>query len=324
MKQFQYQTASSAQEAASLLSDNFDDAKIIAGGLDLVGELKEHLIEPEKLVSITNLDDLAYINEEGNTTQIGSTTILVDIVQNPFIKSKHTALQEAALSVGSPQIRNVGTLGGNLCQRPRCWYYRGEFYKCLKKGGALCYALTGRNKYNAILGGGPSYIVHPSDCAPALVALDAIVKIQGPEGNREMPLEKFFTNPTERLTRENFLESNEIVTEVEIPDHSYKSTYIKAKEREGYDWALSAAAVALQMDGNTCKKANIILGGVAPKPWRAVNAEEILVGNEIAEELATSAAEAALADSEPLNDNAYKVPLTRNIVKRAIMKLVSA
>lgn len=324
MEKFRYQIANSAQQAASLLSDrSYEETKIIAGGVDLVSELKENLIAPEMLISITDLDELNYIRSENGSTRIGASTRLIDIISDENTQSSHTALVEAASVVGSPQIRNVGTLGGNLCQRPRCWYYRGEFYKCLKKGGAICFSLTGRNKYNCILGGGPSYIVHPSDCAPALIALDATVRLQSPQEQRDMALEEFFTLPTEILLRENRLKPDEIVTEVEIPNHSYKSTYIKFRERDGYDWALSAVAAALELDGKTCKKANIILGGVAPIPWRASQAEELITGKEITEELAAQAGEAAVDGAAPMTDNAYKVPLTKALVKQALLQLTA-
>ena len=323
MKPFEFVQAKSAQEAVSFLGDEYNESKVLAGGLDLIGELKEHLIEPERLVSIGGIGDLNYIRIEGNATKIGATTTLAEIAAHPDLQKAHAAFAEAALVVGSPQIRNIGTLGGNLCQRPRCWYYRGEFFPCLRKGGAICYALSGRNYYNAILGGGPSYIVHPSDCAPALIALNAKVHLAGPDGPREMPLEDFFVLPTEILTRENKLQPNEIITEVEIPAHSLKSTYVKFRQREGFDWALSAAAVALEMDGVTCRKANIILGGVAPRPWRAKKAEEVLNGKAITEALAAEAAEASVDGAVALSDNGYKIPLTKAIVKEAILKLAA-
>jgi len=323
MKPFEFVQAKSAQEAVSFLGDEYNESKVLAGGLDLIGELKEHLIEPERLVSIGGIGDLNYIRIEGNATKIGATTTLAEIAAHPDLQKAHAAFAEAALVVGSPQIRNIGTLGGNLCQRPRCWYYRGEFFPCLRKGGAICYALSGRNYYNAILGGGPSYIVHPSDCAPALIALNAKVHLAGPDGPREMPLEDFFVLPTEILTRKNKLQPNEIITEVEIPAHSLKSTYIKFRQREGFDWALSAAAVALEMDGVTCRKANIILGGVAPRPWRAKKAEEVLNGKAITEALAAEAAEASVDGAVALSDNGYKIPLTQAIVKEAILKLAA-
>lgn len=324
MKRFEYVQVNSSQEAVRYLTEDFNEARILAGGLDLLGELKEHLIEPNRLVSIADIADLNYIDASNGSIRIGATTTIAEIAEHSTIQRHHTALADAATVVGSPQIRNVGTLGGNLCQRPRCWYYRGEFYNCLKKGGPICYSFTGRNKYNAILGGGPSYIVHPSDCAPALIALGAIVHILGPNGARSMPLEEFFILPTEgRITKENKLEANEIVTEVEIPNHSMKSAYIKFREKDGFDWALSAAAVALEMDGTTCKKANIVLGGVAPKPWRAKQSEAVLAGKTITAELAEQAGEASVEGAQPLSDNQYKIPLTKALVKQAIMKVIA-
>ncbi|MFB3789327.1 MAG: xanthine dehydrogenase family protein subunit M [bacterium] len=323
MKTFEYVQAKTAQEAVSFLGDEYNESKVLAGGLDLIGELKDHLIEPERLVSLGGIADLDYIRTEGGVAKIGATTTLAGIAGHPDLLKAHAALAEAAAVVGSPQIRNVGTLGGNLCQRPRCWYYRGEFYPCLKKGGAICYSLSGRNYYNAILGGGPSYIVHPSDCAPALIALNAMVRLTGPDGPREMPLDDFFVLPTEILTRENKLKPNEIVTEIEIPAHSLKSTYVKFRQRDGFDWALSAAAVALEMEGGTCKKANIILGGVAPRPWRAKKAEAVLAGKAITEALAAEAAEASVDGAVALSDNGYKIPLTKTLVKEAILKLAA-
>lgn len=324
MKQFQYASAKSAKEVVSLLSDEYDKSKVIAGGMDLVSEMKEHLVEPETLVNISDIEDLHFIKPSGGGVKIGALATLTEIAGNGDIRTHHTALSDAAAVVGSPQIRNSGTLGGNLCQRPRCWYYREEEYPCLKKGGHICFSVTGRNKYNAILGGGPSYIVHPSDCAPALIALGAIVRLTGPDGEREMPLEDFFIGPTEGpLTRENVMKPQEIITEVEIPAHNFKSTYIKFRERDSYDWALSAVACALEMDGNQCKKASIVLGGVAPKPWRAKKAEAVLAGKEITEDLAAEASEASVDGAEPLKENGYKVPLTKALVKQAIMKLMA-
>ena len=321
MKTFEYVSAQSGKDAVAILENDFNKVKVIAGGMDLVSELKQHLVEVEKLVGIGALSEMHYIRKDGGAFQIGATTTLSEITDHPDIRQSHTALAEAAGQVGSPQIRNMGTLGGNLCQRPRCWYYRDENYPCLKKGGAICYSLTGRNKYNAIFGGGPSYIVHPSDCATALVALGATVHILGPDGERSLPIDDFFTLPTEILTRENRLAANEIVTRVDLPATSGKSTYVKFREKDSYDWALSAVAVVLELDGASCKKASIVLGGVAPKPWRAAHAEKVLQGQAITETLAAKAGEAALEGAEAMSDNGYKIPLTRNLVKHAILHL---
>ncbi len=324
MKKFQYINAASRKDVISNLKEDYNQAMVLAGGLDVIGELKNHLVEPETVINLGGLDDLNYIKMDGDALRIGAMATIADIAANGTIRTHFTGLSDAASVVGSPQIRNVGTMGGNLCQRPRCWYYREEEYPCLKKGGHVCYSVSGRNKYNAILGGGPSYIVHPSDCAPPLITLDANLHLLGPEGERTLPIEEFFILPSEgNLTRENVLKPNEIITEVEIPKTNMKSRYIKFREKESYDWALSAAAVAMDLDGERCRKARIVLGGVAPKPWRVKNAEAILEGESVTEELAGKAAEAALEGAQPLEDNAFKVPLTQAIVKDAIMDLVA-
>ncbi len=322
MDKFQFINANSAQEAVALLGEH-DKSKVIAGGQDLVDELKEHIESPESLINIADISDLNYIKIEGGACKIGATATITDIALNGDVITKNAALAEAASVVGSPQIRNQGTLGGNLCQRPRCWYYRDEAYPCLKKGGAICYALSGRNKYHCIFGGGPAYYVHPSDCAPAIVALGGIIHTLGPDGERSIPSGEFFTLPSERLLPENVLEENEIVVEVEIPPHNMKSTYLKFREKESYDWAVSSVAAALELDGKRCNKARIVLGGVAPKPWRVGKAEKVLEGKDVTESAAEEAAEAAVDGAEAMEDNEYKIGLTKTLVKRAIMRLVA-
>jgi xanthine dehydrogenase YagS FAD-binding subunit len=239
------------------------------------------------------------------------------------VRTGFPALAEAARSVASEQIRNLGTVGGNLCQRPRCPYFRLENIVCLKKGGSTCYAASGENKYNAILGGGPSYIVHPSDLAPVLVALGASARVAGPSGERTIPLESFFTLPSEgRIRRENVLENDEIITAVAVPASPFaaRSTYLKFKERESQDFALSAVAAAVDLDaGGTVRGARIVLGGVAPIPWRASKAEQYLVGKKLsAPDALAEAARLALDGATPLSGNAYKIPLTRALVRRAL------
>ncbi len=322
MDQFQYVQATSAKEAVSLLSDDPKKTRLIAGGQDILTELKEHITSAEKLINIGDLDELYYINADRGSVKIGAASTISDIAANGDILAKHTVLAEAAGEVGSPQIRNQGTIGGNLCQRPRCWYYRSEAYPCLKKGGAICYALSGRNRYHAIFGGGPAYYVHPSDCATALVALGATIHVLGKDGEQEIACDKFFTLPSERLLPENVLQPNEMITAVEIPASECKSTYIKFRERDSYDWAISAVAAVLELDGKRCKKASIVLGGVAPKPWRAEKAEEALNGKMIDEAVAQQAAEAAVDGAVALAENEYKIPLTKTLVMRAILKLV--
>jgi xanthine dehydrogenase YagS FAD-binding subunit len=226
------------------------------------------------------------------------------------------------------QIRSVGTVGGNLCQRPRCWYYRHEHAVCIKKGGSECFAYGGQNKYNAILGGGPSYIVHPSDLAPALVALGASVDIAGTRGTRSVELERFFTLPSEgSVLRENVLAGDEVVTAVRVPapvGTGWRSTYLKFRERGSYDFALASVALALRMEGGTIAAARLVLGGVAPIPWRCEGAEKLLAGRKIDAETCAKAGAEALRGAEPLEYNAYKVPLAQGLVTKALQALAQA
>ena len=325
MENFAYVNATNVEQVPSLLSGDWDETKIIAGGTDLLGELKEYIETPKKVVNLKSIPGLDNITEDASGLTIGALTTLSEIATHPTIQQDYTVLAEAADSVASPQIRNVGTLGGNLCQRPRCWYYRNPDIICLKKGGDMCYAVEGLNKYHAIFGGGPVYIVHPSDTAPALIALGATVKIIGPNGEKTMPLEDFFVLPEVNPQRENVLEPNEVVAEVHIPapKASTKSFYIKARERGSFDFALSSVAAVFEMNGAICRKANVVLGGVAPIPWRSNEAEAALNGKRITETVAKQAGEAAVKNAEAMSDNGYKVTLTQNIVSHAAVMAVS-
>jgi xanthine dehydrogenase YagS FAD-binding subunit len=319
---FEYINPSNVAEASALLGEGRPrEAVILAGGIDLLGELKDGLVSPRRVVNLKALDDLRTIRHGRGGLKIGATTTLAQIASDPKIRASYAALAQAAGSVGSPQIRNVGTIGGNLCQRPRCWYYRGSEFPCLKKGGEVCYAGGGNNKYHAILGGEPCYIVHPSDTAPALIALGARVKVHGGDGARTVPAEDFYVLPEENLLQETVLGADEVVTEVEIPrpKSGTRSLYSKFKEKGTMDFASSAVAVALRVEHGVCRSARVVLGGVAPKPWRAMGAEEALAGQRITEQLAAEAAERAVAGASPLEHNGYKVPLTRTLVRRALM-----
>ena len=327
MKPFEYINPSSLKDVPGLLGEKRDrNAVIIAGGGDLLGELKEDLIAPKRIVNLKALPDLKYIRHKRGELKIGATTTLSDIAADETIRSSYTALAQAAESVASLQIRNVGTIGGNLCQRPRCWYYRNPAVNCLKKGGYKCYAVEGNNKYNAILGGGPSFIVHPSDTAPALIALDASVEIHGPDGSRKLPLRDFFVLPEENLKQETVLKPNEVVTEIVVPKpkSATKSLYLKFREKESMDFALSAVAVALRVTDGVCRSARVVLGGVAPKPWSVPAADRILTGNRVTEDLAAKAAEAALIGALALPYNGYKIPLTKTLIRRAVMAAATA
>ncbi|MDQ3812973.1 MAG: xanthine dehydrogenase family protein subunit M [Armatimonadota bacterium] len=320
MKNFQYAAAGDARQAISLLSNEWEHARVMSGGTDLLDELKERLIEPDRIVHLQP-GAFSYIKSTRQNILIGATTTLATIEAHLVIRTRLPGLAQAAASIATPQIRNAGTIGGNLCQRPRCWYYRNAEFPCLKKGGSTCYAKEGANKYNAILGGGPSYIVHPSDTAPMLVALNASVRIAGPKGQRVVPLEKFFVLPKQNVVRENILEPNEIVTEVivPLPASGSRSVYLKFKERETQDFALASAAVALTTRAGVVQNARIAMGGVAPIPWRSPEAEAVIKGKKMNSAAAQAAATAALQQAKPLNDNAYKVPLAQAVLRRALL-----
>jgi len=323
MRAFEYVKPMTVAEAVRELGRSWADAKILAGGIDLLGELKEGIIAPQRIVNIKGISGLRYIRfSEKEGLRLGALVTLEEIETHQVIRQRYTALAEAAHSVGTPQIRNVGTIGGNLCQRPRCWYYRDEHTKCLKKGGPMCFAYNGENKYHAILGGGPCYIVHPSDCAPALIAFRASVTVVSPRGQRTVPLEEFFVLPSRRLDHETILEPDEIVTEIQVPAPApnTRSTYLKFKERDSHDFAIVGAAVVMRLKGKVCEDVRIVLSGVAPIPWRSPEAEAVLKGKAITPELAEQAGKAAVAKAQPLSQNAYKVPLTQAIVKQAVLR----
>jgi xanthine dehydrogenase YagS FAD-binding subunit len=246
----------------------------------------------------------------------------VDVIESMTVREQVPLLAMAVEKVGTPQIRNMATIGGNLCQRPRCWYYRNN-YPCFKHGGSVCYSATGENDYHAILEGGPSYIVHPSDIAPALVALGATVKISTGGSGRSVPIEKFFVSPKQDPTRENILQPNEILTEIEVPSApaGSKAIYVKEMVREIWDFALCSVAAMVTTKDGVVEDARIVLGGVAPFPYRAIKAEAALRGKRLDETTAAGAGAAAVEGARPLAKNAYKVPLTQATVARALLSL---
>ena len=317
---FAYIRARSKQEALDNLASQ--GAYVHAGGTDLLGCARDEVFEVEKLVSISRLEELkgiTYAHEGG--IRIGALTTISEIAASAVIRESYPGLAQAASDVASPQLRNQGTLGGNLCQRPRCWYFRGDFH-CAKKGGDMCYAVEGENRYHAIFGGDPCYIVHPSDTAPMLVALGAEVRISGTRGERSMALEDFFVLPDQDLERENVLQQGEIVTEVALPAASgVKSSYRKIRERGAWDFALVSVALAVRLSGSTVAEARVVLGGVAPAPWRSAAAEAALIGKEPTPSVAAAVAAAAVAGAQPLEQNAYKVLLAKGALMESLVAL---
>ena len=330
MKSFEWTNPATINEAVKLLGaarppGDIDEApRPIAGGQDLLTTMKDYTSRPVRLVNLKKIRGLDRITLNARGLTIGALVTLTELEEHDGVRKSFPGLAEAAHSIATPQIRNLGTVGGNLCQRPRCWYFRLEEVNCLKKGGNECYAATGENKYNAIIAGGPSYIVHPSDLAPMLLALGARVTVVGDKRRRVIPLDKFFTLPDQgNIRRENVLQNNEIITEIYVPASplASHSTYLKFKERESLDFALASVAAAVQLAPNkTVRAARIVLGGVAPIPWRVPEAEKYLVGKVLSADVLAEAGKIALAEAKPLEKNAYKVPLTQTLVRRALAK----
>jgi len=322
MKSFEHVNADTIENAILFLDSDWN-TRIIAGGTDLLGEMKREIIAPQRLVNLKTIKGSSYIRySEEEDLKIGALTVLSDIESNQIVLEKFGILRQAINKVGTPQLRNMGTIGGNLCQRPRCWYYRNSHYPCLRKGGERCFAPAGENRYHAILGGGPCFIVHPSDLAPALIALDASLEIANPEGRRVIPIEQFFVGPKIDPYRENILKFNEIVTEIRvpIPKENSRGIYLKAMERKAWDFATVSVACQIVYGDEVVSSARIVLGGVAPIPWRVPDAEAVVQGKAIDEKTAEKTAEVALTNSRPLRDNAYKVELAKALVKRALLQ----
>jgi xanthine dehydrogenase YagS FAD-binding subunit len=323
MKSFANVNARDLKDAALRLRE--PNAIAIAGGSDLLGMVKDHLVQPDVLVNLKTVHGLDQIAAKGSEVNIGGLVTLDALSHDALIRSNYTVLAEAAESVATPQIRNVGTIAGNVCQRPWCWYYRNNF-PCFKNGGTKCFSVAGENQFHAIFGGGPSFIVHPSDTAPALVALDAKFRVAGPKGERTMSAAEFFALPKVNAAKENVLAKDEVLASVHLP-HAAKgtrSTYHKVLDREAWTHAVVSVAAVLEMDGQVCKRARIVLGGVAPIPWRLDKVEAMLEGQHITPELAAKAGEDAVVGANPLAKNGYKIPLTKAVVRRTLEGLAQA
>ncbi len=335
MKTFANQNARTLDEAVALAQAAQRDGQsvsFVSGGTDLLQLVKDRTVNrpgagvPDVLVNLKSIDGLDSVDAgtEGDLT-IGGLITLDSLSSDPRIRDQYTVLAEAADNVATQQIRNVGTLAGNVCQRPWCWYFRNGF-RCYKAGGNECFSIAGENQLHAIFGGGPSFIVHPSDVAPALVALDANFRIVGPSGERTLSGADFFVLPRDDAEHANVLADGEVMVSAGSPASGggLRRTYPKVTVRDAWTHALVSAAVVLDMDGETCREARIVLGGVAPVPWRVPAAEQLLVGQTVTEELAQSVGAAAVVGARPLSKNAYKVPLIRAVVARTVLSLASS
>jgi xanthine dehydrogenase YagS FAD-binding subunit len=294
----------------------------LGGGQDLLARMKDYIDAPDRLVNVKGLDATVTATPNGGL-RIGSAMKIVDLSEHAQVAKLYPAIAHAAGEVGTPQIRNQGTVGGNINQRPRCWYFRNEEFNCFKKGGSRCFATTGENQYHAIFGNeGPSHIVHPSSLAVPFVAYGATFRILGPNGEREVAAADYFTLPTNRNVRkENVLADDEILTHVILPaPGNVKTGHYEVRYKQSHDWPLAFTTVVLTMSGNTISSARVVLGAVAPVPWRSKPAEAALAGKPLNAQTAAAAAEAAVSEAKPMSGNAYKVQIARTAVKRAIMQ----
>jgi xanthine dehydrogenase YagS FAD-binding subunit len=328
MRPFDYYKVASVAQAVFLLSKHQQKAAILAGGSDLLGMMKDRLEGPKLkmpdfLIDIKGIKELNYIKDQKTGLKIGAGTPLSEIVSSDLIAKKYPLLRQAASQVGVPQIRNVGTLGGNLCQKPRCWYFRGQLFKdCFRKGGNNCYAPGGENRYHAVFGGANCYMVYPSDLAPALTALNARVEIAAPTGNRMVPVEKFYVGPEKNILRETILSPQELVLAVEIPNPGAmsKGVYLKLKERQAFDFAVVSVAVSLSLKNNIVDQARIAFGGLAPFPMRTIKAEAALKGKGVKDAISAACKEAT-DGAQPLSHNGYKVDAAKGILEEALVSL---
>lgn len=322
---FSYVRVGSLEDVIAGLSAK--GVRLLAGGTDLLGCLRDGVLTADTVLSLTRIDALKGIAETADAgLRIGALTTITQVAEHPQVRQRYPGLAQAALAVGSPQLRNQGTLGGNLCQKPRCWYYRGEFV-CRRKGGKQCFAFDGENQFHAIFGSDDlCCYVHPSDTAAALVALNAAVRVAGSSGTKTVPMEKFFVGPGESLTKETALDPGEVVTDIVLPPPgpSQRSSYRKVRVRGSWDFAVAGVALSLGFKGETMERARVVLSGAAPVPWRAADAEQVLVGAKLDAATVTKAADAAVKGAKPLQQNGYKVPLFRGVIEEALTTIAKA
>lgn len=323
MNRFEVVTPADLDSAVRLLAE--PNYTALAGGIDLADLLKQGIVAPRTLVDLKGLKELQGIEATPDGgLKLGALARLSDVAEHPIVRERFTALAEAAGEAATPQIRNLGTVGGNLLQRPRCWYFRNPDIVCLKKGGRACYALNGLNRYHAVLGGGPSFIVHPSNLAPALIALGASARLAGPGGERVVVLDQFFALPSVDPTRENVMRPGEIMVEVVVPRPApnARSAYLEVREKQSFDWPLVSVAAMLEIDprSKTVHDSRIVLGAVAPIPWRSREAEQALGAGVLTRARAITSAEAALKEARPLPHNAYKVAIARALIRRTVLR----
>jgi xanthine dehydrogenase YagS FAD-binding subunit len=325
MREFKIAQPRTTDELAALLTETQEPAAMMAGGTDLIDELKSGISMVGLVVDLQAVAGLAGIAPEKEGLRIGAMTRVVEMAEDAAVARDYPSLKEAALSLASPQLRNVGTVGGNLCQRPRCWYYRDPQVVCRKKGGSKCFAYQGRNKYHAIFGGSGCFIVFPSDLAPALISLGAKATIGSAKGDKVIPLEQLYALPEVDVTRENVLTKGQFLKSVWVPapKAGQKAAYVKLKERGAWDFALVSAAVTGVVKDGVFAEISVVMGGIAPIPWRLKKAENVLRGMQATEALVRQAADEALKDASPLRENGFKADLVCAALKEAVLAVAA-
>lgn len=330
MRPFEYASPTTKEQAVGLLGASWGQAEVLAGGTDLLSLMKDDVVHPKRLVNIKQIKEMNGVTVEPKGLRIGALTTLGELADNVNVVKDYPALAEAINDAASPQIRNMATIGGNLCQRPRCWYFRGGFGLLPKSESGKDLVTEGENRYHAILGNdGPAKFVSPSSIVPVLMAYGAAIRMIGPRGMRELALERFYTIPKTEAEREHDLKPNEILAEVILPPvHDLKVAHYEIRQKQAFDWPLAVAAVALNMKGSELFGSRLVLGYVAPIPWRSGDGEVALnnaarIHGGISEDVAKAAADGALQSAKPLSHNAYKIQLAKVAVKRAILKAAS-
>ena len=323
MKAFAYVNPTTERDAVIALKVVDGTALPLAGGMDLLALMKDYVRTPDRIVNVKNALDRTITSMPGGVWRIGAAVKIIDLAEHAQVGRLYPAIAAAAGEVGTPQIRNAGTVGGNINQRPRCWYYRNEEFVCFKKGGNRCFSPAGENQFHAIFGNdGPSHIVHASSLAVPLVAYGATFRVLGPNGERTVNAAEYFTMPTmANVLKENVLADDELLTHVMLPaPGAVKHGHYEVRYKQSHDWPLAFATVVLTMDGNTISAARVVLGAVAPVPWRSEDAERALVGKPLNEQTAAAAGDAAVVAAKPLSRNGYKVQITKTAVKRAVLR----
>lgn len=322
MKSFAYVSPANEKDAVGALAAERGKVLPLAGGQDLLARMKDYVDQPDRLVNVKNALDATIAATPEGGLKIGAAVRIADLAENAQVAKLYPSLVKAAGEVGTPQIRNQGTVGGNINQRPRCWYFRNEEFVCLKKGGNRCFAPAGENQFHAIFGNGPSHIVHPSSLAVPAVAYGAKFRLVGPKGERTVDASEYFTMPTMQNVRsENVLAPDELFTHMILPPPgNVKHGHYEVRYKRSHDWPIAFATVVLNAAGNKVTAARIVMGAVAPVPWRAQAAEQALIGKTIDENVAAAAAEAALSGAKPMSQNGYKVQVAKTAVKRAILQ----